>query len=83
MEAEFTLTTKIKQKGKESGKMVNDIAGQRPLNQLIYQQKEKQVHKILHLPKIKVKRVLSDLMKYKYYRNSNKYKPLYLSLIHI
>jgi hypothetical protein len=27
MEAEFTLTIKIKQKGKESGKMANDIAG--------------------------------------------------------
>ena len=53
-EVEYTLTLKIKQKGKESGKTANDIAGQHPLNQLIYQEKEKQALKIHHLLKTKV-----------------------------
>lgn len=56
MEVEYIIVLKIKQKGKESGKMVNDIVGQHLLNQLIYQEKEKQVPKILHLLKTKVKR---------------------------
>ena len=56
MEVEYIIVLKIKQKGKESGKMENDIVGQHLLNQLIYQEKEKQVPKILHLLKTKVKR---------------------------
>lgn len=76
MEVEYTLISKIKQKDKENGKMVKDIAGQHLLNRLIFQEKEKQVLKILHLLKAKVKLEINDKMKNKYYKKLSKYKLL-------